>query len=415
MKLKWLTVAKWEFFEKVRSRAFLLSLVLMPVLVFGIALLPALLTVEEDTSTIVLGVIDQTGRIIDVLQERLNDEYTLKNGNPNYLLRNLITDEPLETLKDKANDLVVQGELEGYFYFPSDLFERGEFEYRSDNVANIRLQERFKRILEKIILEERLQRIGIDTTLYKRIKTKVSVRAMKISEAGEEQESGFYQTFLLAYVGLLMIIFMVLTSGQLLIRSILEEKSNRVVEVLLSSCSAQDLMVGKILGLSGLGLLQMFVYGAFGILIAMKTSTTTFDIGYLLLIVLYAILGYLFYAALLVAAGSPVTTEQEAQQINGYISILIVVPIGFMMLILQKPDSFITTVLSYIPLFTPTVMVLRIAAKMPSIFEIVSTVLILLLSIVGMMWVAGRIFRVAILSYGKRPTFRELILWMRQP
>lgn len=412
--MKWWTVAKWEFLEKVRSRAFLISLFLMPVLILGVAVLPTLLAFKEDTHTVSLGVIDNTGRILDVLQERLNEHYRLENGEPNYLLRDLDGGKPFDILRDRANDLVVQGTIEGYFYFPEDFFERGVFEYRSENVSNIRIQERFTRLLEHILLEDRLQQVGLDTGAYNRIKTNVVFQAVKISEDGEEKQSGFEQTFFLGYIGILMIIFMVLTSGQLLVRSLLEEKSNRVMEVLLSSCSARDLMIGKILGLSGLGLLQMIVYGAFGITIAMKSTATMFEVGYLLLIVLYAILGYLFYAAVLVTAGSPVTTEQEAQHITGYVSLLLIVPLGFMMIIMQYPDSTIVRILSHIPLFTPPVMVLRIAVKMPTAIEIASTVVIMVVSIIGMMWIAGRIFRLAILSYGKRPTLRELIVWLRQ-
>ncbi len=344
----------------------------------------------------------------------MNEQYKLQNGQPNYLLREIRGYHSDDLLKAEANELVINEEIEGYFYIPSDFYATGQLEYRAKNIANIKIQERFLRTFEKIILEHQLEELGLDISIYNKLKTKVSFNTLKVIKEGKEEESSFHETFILAYVGILMIIFMVLTSGQLLVRSLLEEKSNKVMEVLLSSCSAQDLMIGKIVGLSGLGILQMFIYGAFGVGISLKTNVATFQIDFLFLILLYAILGYIFYAAILVTAGSPVTTEQEAQQVNTYVGLLLVIPISFLMVIMQNPNSPIIQVLSYIPLFTPPVMVMRIAIQTPPLWEIILTILLLIASTMVMMWIAGKIFRMAILSYGKRPTVKEMFMWLRQ-
>ena len=108
------------------------------------------------------------------------------------------------------------------------------------------------------------------------------------------------------------------------------------------------------------------------------------------------------------------TTEQEAQQITAYISMLLVAPFALMMLVLQNPNSLIVKVLSYIPVLTPSIMVLRVSIQMPSAWEILATVALMIVSIIAMMWVAGKIFRIAILSYGKRPTLHELFQWVRE-
>jgi ABC-2 type transport system permease protein len=172
-------------------------------------------------------------------------------------------------------------------------------------------------------------------------------------------------------------------------------------------------MSGKILGLSGLGILQMLVYALLGVALAMKTNMNILQPDYFLLTLLYAILGYLFYAAIFVAAGSPVTTEQEAQQITAYVSMLLVVPFGLMMLVMQNPNSLAVRILSFIPPLTPSIMVLRISIQMPSFIEILASIIVLIGSIWIMMWIAGRIFRVAILSYGKRASFIEILRWIR--
>ena len=414
MKSKAFEVAKWEFMEKVKSKAFIISLVLMPIIIVAVVLLPTLFALKEDDEPIAVGIIDRTNKILQPLDTKLSNTYRIKDGQPNYVLRNLNEERSIEDIKIEANKLVAFGQIEGYFYLPATAFDTGNVEYRAKNVANIKIQERFSRTIQQVIVESRLIAKGLDTALIRKLTADIDIKSIKLSEKGDETETGFGETFGAAYIGLLMIIFMVITSGQLLVRSMLEEKSNRVIEILLSSCSAQNLMAGKILGLSGLGILQMLVYALIGVAVALKMGAQIMAPEYFLLTMLYAILGYLFYAAILVAAGSPVTTEQEAQQITAYISMLLVVPFGLLMLVMQNPNSLAVKILSFIPVFTPTVMVMRLPIQMPTLWEIVTTIAVLILSTIGMMWIAGKIFRTAILSYGKRPTLPELIRLVRE-
>jgi len=414
MKSKALQVAKWEFLEKVKSKAFVISLVLMPVIIAIMALLPAFLVSKEDSGPVRIGIIDGTHKLIQSLGDRMDREFRLKNDQPNYILQNLGLDKPLEEARAEGIRLIASERIEGYFFIPETAYDSGKVEYRSKNVGNFKIQERFSRSIEQVIVESRLLTHGLDTAMIRKLTASVNVKSIKINDKGKESEAGFGETFATAYIGLLMLIFMVMTSGQLLVRSVVEEKSNRVVEVLLSSCTPRNLMSGKILGLSGLGILQMLVYAIMGVALALKTDMNLLQPEYFFLTLLYAILGYLFYAAIFVAAGSPVTTEQEAQQITAYISMLLVVPFALMMLVMQNPNSLLVKVLSYIPVLTPSIMVLRISIQMPSIWEILATVLLMLASTAVMMWVAGKIFRVAILSYGKRPSLSEIFRWVRE-
>jgi ABC-2 type transport system permease protein len=413
MTAKTFEVAYWEFMEKVKSKAFIISLILMPVIIVAMGILPTIFATKEDDSQLAIGFIDESGIVLQPLVARVEQQFVLASGQPNYVIRNLKTDGTTAQQRAKANGLVASGNLEGYFYIPASAVESGRIEYRAKNVGNFKIQERFTRTIQTVLQESRFAASGIDTALIRKLRTDVDVKMIKLSDRGVETETGFGETFISAYIGLLMIIFMVLTSGQLLVRSVLEEKSNRVMEVLLSSCSAKDLMAGKILGLSGLGILQMAVYALIGVAFALKTNTNVLVPEFLFLSLVYAMLGYLFYAAIFVAAGSPVTTEQEAQQITGYISMFLVAPFALMMLVLQNPNSLLVKILSFIPVLTPTMMVMRIPIQMPATWEILATILSLLLSTVAMMWVAGKIFRIAILSYGKRPSMKELMTWIR--
>jgi ABC-2 type transport system permease protein len=414
MKSKAFQVALWEFMEKVKSKAFIISLVLMPIIIGAMAILPAIFASKADNEPIRIGIIDGTQKLVQPLGEKLDREFRLKNDQPNYILRNISLEGTLEEARAEGARLVASDALEGFFSIPATVFDSGKVEYRTKNVGNFKVQERFSRAIEQVITEMRLSSHGLDAALIRKLTARVEIRPIKISEKGEESESSFGETFAKSYIGLLMLIFMVLTSGQLLVRSMVEEKSNRVIEVLLSSCTPRDMMIGKILGLSGLGIIQMLVYALMGIALALKTDMNLLQPEYFAFTMVYAILGYVFYAAIFVAAGSPATTEQEAQQITAYISMLMVAPFALMMLVMQNPNSLIVKVLSYIPVLTPSIMVLRISIQMPSMWEILATIALMILSTAAMMWIAGKIFRVAILSYGKRPTLPELFRWVRE-
>jgi ABC-2 type transport system permease protein len=414
MKSKAFQVAIWEFSEKIKSKAFIISLVIMPVLMIVMGVASGLLASRPDTSATVVGIIDETDSIIGPLAKRLDEKYKLPDGQPNYVIKNLSLQGAIEKKKNAANRMVTAGDISGYFYFPSVIFDSGKVEYRSENVSNIKIQERFSRTIEEVIVESRILKQGLDPSLIKKITADINVKSIKVSEKGDEKETGFLETFFSGYIVIMMLLFLVMTSGQLLIRSVVEEKTNRVIEVLLSSCSAQDLMAGKILGLSGLGIVQMLIWGMIGFAVTLKTGTNIFTAGNLILSLVYFVLGYIFYSAIFVAAGSPVTTEQEAQQITSYVSVLLVFPIIIAMPIMQNANSVWIKVLSFIPLLTPTLMVLRISVQMPAAWEILSTIALLIISSIVMMWVAGKIFRVAVLSYGKRPTLPELFRWIRE-
>lgn len=413
--MKSLDVAKWEFMEKVKSKAFIISLILMPLIMVVFGILPGLLASKPDDKAIAIGVIDRTGTIIEPLAARLDEKYKLPNGTPNYVLRQLSSDASPEEQKLRANKLVSSKEIEGYFSIPATVYDSGKVEFRAENVGNIRVTERFSRTIEEVIVEHRLKGQGLDPAVIRKLIASVDIKSIKVSEKGEEKESGFMETFFSAYIVIMMLMFLVLTSGQLLIRSVVEEKSNRVIEVLLSSCSARDLMVGKILGLSGLGILQILIWGSIGLALSLKSGTNIFVLENLLLSAVYLVLGYLLYSAIFVAAGSPVTTEQEAQQITSYVSLFLVFPIVLAIPAMQNPNSLLIRILSFVPLLTPAFMVLRIPIQMPETWEILTTIGLMIVSSVAMMWVAGKIFRIAILVYGKRPTIPELVRWIRTP
>jgi len=417
MMTKAFTVARWEYVEKIKSKTFLITLFLMPIIMIGFGLLSGLLASQPDTGSKVIGIIDLSGAIGQPLAKYLEEHYRLPDGGPNYVLRPLEISEGVEMnqLKRQSDSLTANGEIEGYLIVGKSILTDTSVEYRSQNIGNLRVTERMSRAIRDLVIEQKLISQGLNPKLTKDLTRPIDLKTIKLSKSGKEEEAGFEKVFFTSYIFMMMMFFLVMTSGQLLVRSMLEEKSNRVVEVLMSSCSSTDLMAGKIIGLSGLGFTQIGFWAAIGIAISLNYAITMISIGSALLLLVYFVLGYLLYAAIFVAAGSPVSTEQEAQQITSYLTIVLILPIVLVIPILQDPNSLMVKVMTFIPLLTPTMMAMRIPIQMPSELEIILSIAILFFSMVGAVWIAGKIFRTAILVYGKRPTLPELFRILRTP
>jgi ABC-2 type transport system permease protein len=213
-------------------------------------------------------------------------------------------------------------------------------------------------------------------------------------------------------------------------RSVLEDKSQRVTEIVLSSMSATRFFAGKILGIGAVGLTQYFAWfllaviaylllalgGGFlpeGAQLGLKEIPALQPVTYLYFVIFY-VLGFLLYAGLLASVGAMSTTDQEAQQLMQPLVMLMVVPLAGMIYFLQHPDSTASVVLSLIPLFAPLVMFMRINVSSPPLWQILASLAILAASVVLVFWISGRIFRVGILMTGKKASLAEAWHWVRQ-
>ena len=249
----------------------------------------------------------------------------------------------------------------------------------------------------------------MDVAAYHGADREVNIKSVEVSKTGEAQEKGFLTTFGISYVFLILLTMLTMMSGGMLVRSMVEEKNTRIIEVLFSSASPRQIMMGKVLGLSAVGLTQIGVIVILGVAVL---SRMAFDFAVLKdvpLMLVYFVLGYTMYTAIFVGIGSMVTTEQEAQQITGYLSLLMIMPFVFIFSAAQNPNDTLVRVLSYIPLLTPSFMMIRIPVKMPAWWEIVGTMILLPATIAVIVMIASKVFRIAMLMYGKRPTLKELV------
>lgn len=405
---KALVVARWEFIEKVRTKAFIVSLVVMPVFIVVMSVVPSLLMSKPDTSTVDIGIIDNTDNIAPHLNSELLTKYKLPDGRPNY---DVTIISPGQEARAEANSMVLQKKLSAYLVIDTSLLTSRKFQYVSENVSNFNDISRLESAVRNILITNELRQSGVDTSVVAEVTKPVDLETVKLSKEGKEEKTEIGSGFILGYIFIIILAIFLLTSGQLLVRSVVEEKSNRIVEVLLSSTTADEIMSGKILGLSLLGATQFIVWGIIGLTFAGPLA------AYLTLPAnvwwegVYFVLGFLFYSSIFVMAGAPVTTEQEAQQATTYVTMLLFLPIILATLVARDPTATYLKVLSLIPFLTPTMMAFRIPIQSPDLWELIAGAGILLVSTYICMIAAGRIFRIGILVYGKRPTMKELVRW----
>jgi ABC-2 type transport system permease protein len=411
---KILTIAKWEYIEKLKTKAFIISLIITPLIIIGFSILPTLLSNKEELRTKAIGVVDPSGEYFNQLNSELK-KYTIDNGQPNYILLNLTTGgKTLDELKSEADKKVLENKIEGYLLIKYGSTDSMSIEYRSENFGSFRDLGRFEEKINKIRIDNELLKKGIDPEVASVIQNNIELQQIKIEKSGKEGKQDFLVVFFSAFIFILLLMMMVIYSGQLLVRSLIEEKSNRLIEILISSCSPEELLTGKILGLSALGLTQIIIWSFIGISLVGGAVIPPEAFENILPMLVYFILGFLFYTTIFVGIGSIVNTEQEAQQMTTYISLILVMPIVIAVSAIQNPDTMIVKVFSYIPLTIPSIMLLRFKVAPVPVSDIIITLAILILSILITLKIAAKIFRIGILSYGKRPTINELISWTRE-
>lgn len=404
---KLLMVARWEFTEKIRTKAFLVGVLITPLIMMLFAGMSIYLATKENKETKKFALYDGTGQLLKPAQDLLNKKQRLSTGQPKYQLIPTPNGVDSKGIVEEYKKKVFDDELTGIFVVPSEIEKERKLTYYGQNIANVEETNDIGNAIESVIIESQLKKNNVNIEMYREISKPVNTEFIKISKDGKSEESSFLQQFIPAYISLIFIILLVATTGQALVRSLLEEKNNRIIEIILSSCSAKELMYGKLLGLGGLGLVQGGVWGSLG-LGAILYFNTGFPLINLPIILLYAILGYMFYASLMIGIGSTATTEQEAQNVTGYIIMFSTMPTIFMMSLLNNPNSTLAKALSYIPFLTPSIMSLRISVQMPEVWEILLTIVVMLISIAIVIYLSSKIFTVGILSYGKRLTLAEV-------
>ena len=407
MKQVW-TIVKWEFINRVKTKLFLITTFLLPFFMGAMLYLPTILMDLEPEELTEIGLVYEDG--LDTLVERFQSQvamsHRLKNGNPQFIIFRYEDEK-------SALDSVSMKSIDGYLYIPSSVLDTGQVNYFGHSLSNIKIFSQLRRTLNQVVIEQRMLDQDIDISLVGALSRNIRFDTFEVDEEGITSEGNELTSFLLPLMFLMILFMTVFMSGQLLLRSVMEERTNRTIEILLSSVTADEIMRGKILGLGALGLIQMIFYLICGLVVTEYKELTIVDYSQIPIFFIYFVTGYLFYASIFAAMGTLFKSEQEAQQSSGIISIVAILPIAFSSYFITNPGSAFTVASSYIPPLTPFMMILRVGTKSVEYTEIILSTLLMIVSCWLMLKLSGKIFRIAILLYGKRPTFKEIIRWAK--
>ena len=427
-----------EFNERVRKKSFIITTLLMPLLMVALMAAPALIMQFSRGDEKRIAVIDESGLVAPRLEsdEELRFEPT-----------DLTTEEARRTLTDRFGVLRIGGDI---LENPSDV------KLYANSSSSLSVESSITDQIERILEAEKLKRYNIDNLqqILDEVKTTVTLQTFRNDKSQEEEthaQSSTVATVTGYVLGFILYMFL-LIYGQMVMQSVIEEKNNRVLEVMVASVRPFDLMMGKILGIASVAVVQVAIWGVLicGIGAAvmphlmpsdvmasaqamqqgmpdaaaasgmdpemLQAVAAITDLGYIVRIfvclLLFVFGGYLFYSAMFAAVGSAVDNVQDASQLQTPITLPIILALLMMFAVIRDPNSQMAFWFSVIPFTSPIVMIVRIPYDIP-LWEIALSLAVLYASFVGMVWFAAKIYRVGIFMYGKKPTLGELFKWVR--
>lgn len=426
-----------EFNERVRKRSFILTTILTPLLLVGLMVAPVLVSrLGSDRQKEIL-VVDRSGMISPRLES--GERLTFRPET-----------QPFEELKAQRR------EVYGILVIGSDILsDPRDVQLYTYEAPTLEVERELSSRIARVVEDEKLKAYRIDSLpqIFEQVKTNVSIQTFRIDGEGDEQERSSVLSTVLAYLSGFLIYMFVFLYGAMVMQGVIEEKSSRVLEIMVSSVRPYELMMGKILGIASVALTQfliwvvlIFVLGGAAMslaagdalaegaavvtggmpetigplsaldgesLDALRRVTDPAFLGRIFFgFMVYFIGGYLLYAAMFAAIGSAVDNAADSQQLQMPVTIPMVLALVVMLAVMNDPDGGLAFWFSMIPLTSPVIMMARLPYGVP-FWEVALSVALLYASFAGMVWVAGKIYRVGIFMYGKKPGLKELLKWIR--
>jgi ABC-2 type transport system permease protein len=417
-------VAKREYLERVRTRWFIIATIFGPVLFAAIMILPPLVAERSRASENIADIL-----ILDATGTDLGDRIAAGLGGVSdttsaRVVR--VAPDELAAAESLATDSVLARKVRGYLVIDSATLAGTQARYAGTNASTIADMNEISRVAREQWLVMRFENAGVDPLEASTIaRTRLRLETERLSSSGR---GGSGRVNLLFAFGVAFLLYItIFLYGQNVLRGVMEEKQTRVAEVVFASVRPMTLLGGKVLGVGGVGMTQLLIWVAsmFALYHVREPILTRFGVdvrnfplpdisfGMLLLLLLFFVLGYVFYAALFAAVGAMVNSEQEAQQAQMPVVLMIVSSVVMLQAIITRPDGGLAQVMSLLPFSSPIVMPLRMAVINVPALEIALSIALVAAGCWGVVWLAGRIYRVGMLMYGKRPTLGELMRWVR--
>ncbi len=413
---KLIAVIRREYLARVRSRWFIVITIIAPLLMITAMAIPIVFMARESERVLSISVVDESGQLLEeLLATEAFEEGRLRympppGGEPGTVIASL-------------RHRVLDGQLSGFLYLPADVLEGGEIEYWGRDVGMTLVRATLEPATTTAVRRHQARTLGLDPSAVARLTREIEVAAYRVTEEGAARDEA--QSAIVAQILALIIYMVVLLYGAMMLRAAVAEKASKTVEVILSSVRPWQLMLGKTLGVGAVGLTQIGIWLAVaGLLLLYAASAQAFaDVGFiqnlpvgidtLLLFVGLFLTGYFLYGGLYASVGAVASSEQEASQLQFPVTLLVIIPLLIIPIVLESPTSNASVVLSWIPFFTPVLFIARYALGIVELWEIPLIFTLQIVTILCIAWVGGRIYRVALLMTGKRPTLRELVRWIR--
>jgi len=424
MRKVWI-IAKREYLERVRTKSFIVLTFLIPALALGGFIAPALMN-RGSGGTKHLVVVASDARTGDVIRQqllKLSDEQR-KQDLPRQLQNNLpkigtlvvdvdtnTSDSERASLGEKVN----QKQLDGVVVATKENLASKKVPFLTRDVSSFIVNSEFERAVNEALRRDLLKGKGLTDQEIDRAFQTVDLKAQSPTGLGNA-EALFFVVF-----GMAMIFYVVtLLHGISVMRAILEEKTSRVMEVMLSTAQAKEMMAGKILGVGAVGLTQIAIWALMVLVVSSAQLIAAADmlkgvisIGLIAYFVVFFVLGFALYSTLCAAVGAMVNSDQESQQLQFVVMMPMIISMFIMFNVIQSPGSSLALGASLFPLTAPLIMFLRVALQSPPWWEVAISILLMVATTYGLVLVCGRIYRVGILMYGKKPTLPELMRWLK--
>jgi ABC-2 type transport system permease protein len=429
---KTLIIIRREYLVRVRSRAFLIGTIASPVLMLGLIALPIFFATRGGGDRRVT-VLDQSGdpELFEAIRRSVEGKVDAPEesdrrdpgvGSTRYILTRVVVraDQDLAAVTQQYAQEAEKDPNSTFLVLHPGGLDNFEPEYYAKNTSDFSIGT-LERAINDAASGLRLKHAGLDQTTISRYTRRVELNRKKVTASGGVEEGGGAD-FIVAFVMLFFIYFSLLMYGLFVMRGVIEEKQSRIVEILISSVRPTQMMLGKVIGIGLVGLTQISVWALSALLLttvgvsafsSRGIAMPSIPISLLIYFVVFFILGYFLYATLYALVGSTVSSEEDAQQAQMPVTLVLIVPMMIFNMIIANPTSGASIALSMVPFFAPTLMMMRIAVVNPPLWQILTSMGIMVATILGCVWLAARIYRIGILMYGKRPSIAELGRWLR--
>lgn len=415
---KVITVIRKEYLERVRSKSFLIGTLLGPALMSMFIVLPILMADKGGDDQRTIGVIDPAGLYYDQLASVLADQ-----GQTSLDLKRIEVGSggPTAAISELKHEILAETVHSGIFIDP-DFMANAKVSFYNKSVSSMVVRDEMLRpALNRVLREGRFAKADVPDSLFNYLAARTDWTSISVTAEGGEEEQDETVSFAMAFILIMIIYIMVIMYGAHTLTAVIEEKSSRMVEVLLASLSPGNLMLGKVLGIGAAGLTQFGIWaGTFFFLSQRGVSVGdfTFDIAYLtptilVSFVVFFLLGFFLYATMYAGVGALCNTPQDAQQFQTPLAMGMVIPMMLLSLVLRAPDSTLATVLSLVPMFSPVLMFMRVCVETPPFWQIGLSWVLMLGAILLAAKGAGKLFRMGILMYGESPTWVTLMKVLR--